>query len=195
MALAVFTGLTPVSPYRVIPRSKTVTVEYEGSGGEQRYSPMGRDYWDHAISFLLTDANLGVLFDFFIARRMHNESFLWKPLKAIEHARTAIPLTPNSDGSTTVFALPATGQYAGDYPIDDANVRIYRAGVLVGGTHTAQTDARTVTSSVAPAGGGAAMTADYHRYLRVRLAGGLEALERVFTANEVGSLMLAETNT
>jgi hypothetical protein len=193
VSLPIFSGLTPVEPYGIELLDSTQILSFEGSTAEQRYSDASRDMYRWTLRYRLTDANLATLYAFFVARRMRKESFLWKPLKAVEYARTGIALEPaTSDGVVTAFSLPTSGAYAGDYPIDDGNAILKRAGVAA--TKTVQVDARTMTAAVAPLTGGA-MTADYWRYARVRLDGPLAGIEPVYSATDIGSLILREVTT
>lgn len=169
MSLAVFTW-TPAHPYSWRPRRPVAAIRFAGSAAEQRVQLYARTLRRWSLPFHV-DAASGyreAIDAFFVARGFSSESFLWRDLH--DYARTGIALAPVSDGSTLTFALPSTGEYAGDYPINDSHVKLYRAGVLNGGTLSAGTDARTIITTSAPAGGGAAMTADYWYYKRVRLA-------------------------
>ena len=188
MSLAVFSSPTPIEPYRGAPLRETTIVRFAGAGSEGRASPTSREFWRWVLRFRLTDANLATLAAFFLARGQQGTSFLWKPLKAVEYARTAIALG-TSTLTQTVFSLPTSGQYAGDYPVDDANCILKSDGTPI--SKTVQTDARTITAAVAP-GSGHVITADYYRYARVRLDGAWDFSEPVYSASEVGSLALLE---
>lgn len=169
MSLAVFTW-TPAHPYTTRLRRRVAAVRFAGSEAEQRLALSSRTLRSWSLNFHV-DAASGyreAINSFLIARGMSHESFLWRDLR--DYQRTGVALTPASDGVTLSFALPATGDEAGDYPINDAHVKLYRAAVLNAGTLSANTDGRLIVTDAAPAGGGAAMTADYWYYRRVRLA-------------------------
>lgn len=156
----------PIHPSAHRDDDPTIIVAFAGSSGEQRASRTGRKLRTYHLRYRTTNTRRAILDAFFESVRQSATSFLFKDLN--DYTRTGITLEPaTSDGVVTAFSLPTTGQYAGDYPVDDANAKLYRAGVLVTGT-TTQVDARTITKSPAPSAGGA-MTADYHYYRRVRL--------------------------
>jgi hypothetical protein len=167
VSLAIFPTTPPaIHPYGYEDDDAALIVKMAGSALEQRSSLYGRKLRTYHLRYRTTASNRATLDAFFLARRFTAESFLYRDLK--DYARTGVAVVPaTSDGIVTAFALPTSGVYAGDYPIDDAHAILYRAGVSVG-TITVQTDARTLTRSPAPSAGGA-MTADYWYYRRVRL--------------------------
>lgn len=189
MPYAIFTGLTPVAPYRRRPRRPGLAQKFEGTEAEQRSSLVGRTFWEWFLSYVLTDANAATLDAFFVARGQEQDAFLWKPIKSSEYARTGISLG-TSIAAQTVFALPTTGEYAGDYPISVALTTLYSDATPIA-IASVQVDARTITADAAP-GAGHAMTADYHRYALVRLQGGYEVEEPVYTRNDIRALNLLE---
>lgn len=166
MALAVLSATyVPLQPYVYEDDQPAVTAQMSG-GPAQRAAVLSRKRRSYVLGFKVLEAGRLAIDAFFEARRFTVESFLWKDLK--DYARTGVVPSPaTSDGVVTVFTIPTTGTYGGDYPIDDANAILYRAGVIA--TKTVQTDARTMTASVAPLTGGA-MTMAYHYYRRVSLA-------------------------
>lgn len=134
---------------------------------EQRAARGGdRIFRTYQVPFRVREATRQALDAFFVARNYEEESFLF--VDPHDYIRTGAALTPASDGAQTVFTVLSTGVQGGDYP--KGNARLYRAGVLDTGTLTVQTEARTLTTSVAPLTG-AAMTADYEFYRRVVLRG------------------------
>lgn len=169
MSLAVFTW-TPAHPYTYRNRRRVSAIRFAGSEAEQRVQLSSRALRRWTLPFHVSAASgyREAIDAFLLARGLGAESFLWRDLR--DYARTGVSVSPTSDGATLAFALPTTGEEAGDYPVNDSNVKLYRAGVLNGGTLSAGTDARTIITTSAPAGGGAAMTADYWFYKRVRLA-------------------------
>ena len=192
MAYAILTGF---SPTRVVvrPVRPAILVPFEGTMAEQRGSLVGRTFYEFVVDYILTPANAATLGAFFQARGQQRDAFLWKPVRSRHYARTGIAVTPVSDGVTVTFALPTTGEYAGDYPVNDATtLKLYRAGVLNAGAFSANVDNRTITTATVPAAGGAAMTADYHRYALVRLDGVYEEEEAFVEMNSVRSLTFRE---
>lgn len=177
MSLAIFT-FTPRHPVGYRLRRPSRTYSFAGSQSEQRVSLASRTLRVYRWPFRVSAASgtREALDAFFVARGGSGESFLVKDLK--DYARTGVVLEPpTSDDVETVFSLPTSGELAGDYPIDDANAILYRAGVAA--AKTVQTDARTLTAAVAPLTGGA-MTADYWYRRRVKFAEDLEWSEPVF---------------
>lgn len=166
MTLAVFSAsYVPLQPYTYEDDRPAVAAQMSG-GPSQRATVISRKVRSYVLGFKVLEATRLAIDAFFEARGYTVESFLWKDLK--DYARTGVVPSPaTSNGVATVFTIPLTGTYGGDYPIDDANAILYRAGVAA--TKTVQTDARTMTASVAPLTGGA-MTMDYHYYRRVHLA-------------------------
>ena len=179
----------PLHPYDFGDDRPTVVARMSG-GAEQRAASLSRKLRTYTLRFRTTAATRLALDTFFEARGYTLESFLWKDLK--DYARTGVAPTPaTSDGAQTVFTIPLTGVYGGDYPIDDANAILYRAGVAA--TKTVQTDARTMTAAVAPLTGGA-MTMAYHFYKRVRLAERYDWSEPIFGVFET-AMRLVEVPT
>lgn len=169
MSLQVFTWI-PEHPVGYRPRRRTKRYRFDGSDAEQRFTLGSRTKRVYRWPFRVAAASgyREAIDAFLEARSMGAESFLVKDLH--DYQRTGISLTPAPDGAITAFSLPTTGQYAGDYPINDAHVKLYRAGMLNGGTLSAGTDARTIITTSAPASGAVAMTGDYWFYRRVCLA-------------------------
>lgn len=165
MALAVFSAnYTPLHPYTFGDDRPKVVARMAG-GAEQRAATLSRPLRTYRLLLLRQASDRAAIDTFFATAGIGVTSFLWKDLK--DYTRTGVVPSPaTSDGVQTVFTLPKTGIYGGDYPVDDGNAILYRAGVAA--TKTVQTDARTMTASVAPLTGGA-MTMDYHYYRRVVL--------------------------
>lgn len=164
MSLAVWTSTwVPLHPYGSGDSRPTVVARMSG-GGEQRASVLSRELRRYEMRFRVTTTVKQAIAAFFTARGQTLESFLFKDLK--DYARTGVTPSPaTGNGVATVFTLPLTGTYAGDYPIDDGNAILKAGGSPV--TKTVQTDARTMTAAAAP--GASAITMDYHYYRRVRL--------------------------
>lgn len=165
MALAVFSAsYTPLHPYTFGDDRPKVVARMSG-GAEQRAATLSRPLRTYRLLLMRQSSDRAAIDTFFATAGYGVTSFLWKDLQ--DYARTGITPTPaTSDGANAVFTIPLTGLYGGDYPIDDGNAILYRAGVAA--TKTVQTDARTMTAAVAPLTGGA-MTMDYQFYRRVVL--------------------------
>lgn len=162
--LSIFTW-DPEMPYAPFADDASEVSSFAGSGSEQRGSLFSREFWRWPLTFLVRQSDRDAMLAFWKARRGNVGAFYWKDHN--EYARTGIALTPASDGVLSTFALPKSGQYGGDYPISDAHLVLKRAAVANGGTISADTDARTISTTVVPVTGGA-MTADYWFYRRVR---------------------------
>lgn len=188
MAYAILTG---ISPSRVVvrPRRRVLIAGAEGTEAEQRGSLVGRTFYDFVVDFVLSAANAATLGDFFVARGQQRDAFLWKPIRSRHYSRTGIALG-TSIAAQTVFALPTTGEYAGDYPISVALTTLKSDGAPIT-VASVQVDARTITASAAP-GAGHVMTADYHRYALVRLDGEWEEEEPVAELAYARGLTLRE---
>lgn len=163
--LPIFTW-APLLPYEPYADDDAIVSQFAGAGSEQRGSVLSREMLRWPLQFTVNGTDHSAMRAFFRARRGVVAPFYWKD--TLEYARTGVALTPTSDGATLAFALPKSGEYGGDHPISDANVKLYRAAVLNGGALSAGTDARTIITDSAPSAGGAAMTADYWYYRRVR---------------------------
>lgn len=170
MALAIY-PTTPsfIGPYGYQAEDPVHETPLGGSLLKQRVLLAGREARVWYLKYRTTEANRLILDAFWRARRGTSGAFLFKDPK--DYARTGIALTPASDGSTATFLLPTTGEYAGDYPINDAaTLKLYRAGILNAGAFSLVPDARSITTASVPAGGGAAMTGDYQFRRRVKFA-------------------------
>lgn len=176
MSLAVLSAsYAPIHPYGYEDDRPVVVARMAGGASEQRATTASRKLRRYTLRFRTTAATRLALDAFFEARGYTAESFLWKDLK--DYSRTGITLSPaTGNGVATVFTIPTTGMYGGDYPIDQAGTLLKVAGVSV--TRTVQTDARTLTAAAAP--GASAITADYEFYKRVRLAGPYSWSEPVY---------------
>lgn len=164
--LPIFT-YTPSLPYEPEIIEEDVLSVFAGTRNEQRASLLSRPFHRYPLTFnYLRRATRDSMRAFWNARRGRRDPFYWQCL--LDYARTGIPLTPSSDGATLSFDLPASGIYSGDHPISDANVKLYRAAVLNGGALSANSDDRKIITNSVPAAGGAAMTADYYYYRKVR---------------------------
>ena len=163
--VAVF-SYEPSMPYQPEAFEEDIVSTFAGTTVEQRASLLSRAFYRWPLSFILNRTNRDSMKAFWEARRGRIEAFYWKD--RIDYARLAVPLTPDSDGVTLAFDLPSSGLYSGDYPIDDANVKLYRDAVLNGGALSADTDARQIVTDSAPAAPAKPMTADYHFYRLVR---------------------------
>lgn len=173
MPLAVLSATyVPLHPYGYGDDRPTVVARMSG-GAEQRAASLSRKMRSYTLGFRTTAATRLAIDAFFEARGYSLESFLWKDLK--DFARTGISIG-TGNGSTTAYIMPLTGQYGGDYPLT-TSLQLYSAGAPVAGT--AATDTRTLTYNAAPANG-AALTADYQFYKRVRLVDRFEWSEPVF---------------
>lgn len=179
MALAVLSATyVPLHPYHYGDERPVLVARMSG-GAEQRAATLSRRLRTYRLGFRTVAATRLAIDDFFEARGYSLESFLWKDLK--DYARTGVTLVPAvGDGAETVFSLPKTGINGGDYPIDQASTLLKVAGVSVGANRTVQTDARTITATGGAPAGGAAITADYEYYKRVRLDGTVQWAEPVF---------------
>lgn len=169
MALLIWpTSPPPIHPSGMQDDDPTAIVSYAGTGYSQRVSRTGRKLRRYQLAYRTTKTLRDVIQAFCESVRGPGVSFLFKDLD--DYARTGISVSPASDGTTATFLLPTTGAYAGDYPINDAaTLKLYRAGVLNAGGFSLVPDARSITTATVPAGGGAAMTADYHYRRRVML--------------------------
>lgn len=99
-------------------------------GGAQRSLSQSREYRRLTLPFRRNTAGRRTIDTFFRARDFGKTAFLHKDWT--DHTRTAIALSPvTSGGSVTRWRIPATGDYAGDYPIDTAAYVVRVAGTPV----------------------------------------------------------------
>ena len=162
MSLAVFSEI-PLLGHDYGDDQKVAVLAYAGAA-EQRAQTQDRGLRVLTLPYKRNTSGRATIDAFFLARGYEKTSFLAKDLN--DYARTGISLG-TSVASQTVFALPASGPYAGDYPISDANAIVYDDGTPVA-IASVNTDARTFTLSSSPTAG-SVMTCDYWRYGRYRL--------------------------
>lgn len=163
MSLAIFSEI-PLLGHDYGDDAKVVAIAYAG-GAEQRAQTMDRELRTLSLPFKRNKTGRATIDTFFRARSWGKDSFLCKDLN--DYQRTGIALG-TATGGQTVFPLPTTGQYAGDYPIDDANAVVYDDGVPAT-ISSIDVDARTFTLS-SGVGASSVMTCDYWFYRRFALA-------------------------
>lgn len=153
-------------------RDRAVVVNrYAGSRKTQRAELEDRDFHDWELSFTLDADGQEELEDFFRDLAWTRDHFLWRVPEGVawhaeKYRRTGLSLGLATSGQT-VFALPVSGAFAGEYPANNGFAKLYDDGVAI--TTTVQTDARTLTGSPGMALNSVA-TCDYDFYRRFRLA-------------------------
>lgn len=158
--------LTPLAGYTYGEDTPHV-VFMDGAVGQTVRRRIGPTLRRYNLSIALTNSERVTLDAFLRAREHMGTAFYWTD--PADHARTAVALGAGN-GVKTVFSLPS-GETLLDYPINDANAILKVNGTPV--SRTVQTDARTITAAVAPAGG-TTVTCDYHYCRIVRLGAPLE---------------------
>lgn len=181
--------LVPTAPYRFVLWDPTDKAEFDGSPYTSEASRLSRglNRWDFSVR--KNDAALATLLTFWKARRGPAGLFYWRPGKEAEYARTAIVPTGAINGVNKVYTIPVGDPNGGDYPIDDANAILKVNGVAV--AKTVDTDGRTMTATVAPAGG-TTVTMDYYRYARVRFDGDRFDVQHRVPGENIVPLLLTE---
>lgn len=167
MALSVFTETPPLHPYTWELYRPALVADFAG-GGEQRVALLSRELRRYVLRFRRTAAQRLAFDAFFRGVGWSVTSFLWQDLKDYERGSGSPGLVPLTLVSGTTWALPDTGEYGGDYPIDDANCLVWDDSPSARTVTAVDTDARTITVS---ANGTGNLMADYHYYRRVRLGG------------------------
>jgi len=165
MALEVFTEGPPLHPYSWEIDLPVQVAEFAG-GGEQRAAMLSRALRRYSLRFRRTEAQRLAFDAFFLSVGWRSTSFLWTDLKDSTRGSGSPGLVPLELVSGTTWRLPQTGQFGGDYPIDDANVLVWDSAVSARTVSSVDTDARTITVTANGAGG---LLADYHYHRRVRL--------------------------
>ena len=130
LAVANATLLNPSQPYDFVDERPVLVVRFAGGGTEQRASLLSRELRRYPIRIQRGSADRIAIDAFFRARGWQLDSFLYKDV--IDYSRTTIALG-NSVASQTVFEIPDTGEYGGDYPIDQASTLLFDDGVEVVG--------------------------------------------------------------
>lgn len=160
MPLQVWTpSVNPRHTYSYRDERPAVVAPFIG-GGRQASSRASRAVRTWPLEFRFTAAQRLTEEAFLRAHGFGATSFLYKDLKDFARTGELVTLTLVS-GDT--YALPDTGEYGGDYPIDNANLQMYDDGVEAAHA-SVDTDARTITLSATPGG---VVTADYDYYRRV----------------------------
>lgn len=165
MPLSVFNLGNPMHPYSWEVDLPLQAIEFAG-GGEQRIGTLSRELRVYNLRFRRSEAQRVAWDAFFQALGWRSTSFLWKDLKDSTRGSGSPGLVPLTLVSGTTWKLPTTGQFGGDYPINDSNVLVWDDTPSARTVTSVDTDARTIT--VASNGSGNLM-ADYHYYRRVRL--------------------------
>lgn len=171
MTLAILTT-TPTIFHGVEPVQAITVNRLAGGRAEQRAVLEDREYRTYRLTYRCHAATKKTLDAFFRARSWQKDSFLWRIPPTLAHdsseyARTGISLG-TSVALQTAFPLPTSGEYAGDYPVDDEHAILYDDGAAI--SKTVDVDNRKMTAGAAPAGS-SVMTCDYWYYRRFRLGG------------------------
>lgn len=169
MAIAVFSAAQahPIDQdgYEYGDSRDTLVVSLGRGMHEQRSTRSSRRFRTYNVGFRVTNTQRLAIDAFFAALGMEQTSFLWEdPLDSFVAGLSC----GTSVTSQTVFNLPSTGGYGGEYPQDLPVTRLFDDGVAV--ARTVQTDDRTITANSAPANG-SVMTAECRYYRRLRLDG------------------------
>ena len=166
MATSIFTYEPEIDGLTARDELPVAVLSYAGTGVEQRATLQDLDKRRYTWPLRRQSTDKTAIKEFFRLRSQTVEAFYVKDPEADEHERTGVSLGTSSALQIS-FNLPSSGEYSRDYMADDANMIVYDDGVSVE-VASVQTDARTITLSVAPTAG-SVMTCDYHAYRLVRL--------------------------
>jgi hypothetical protein len=192
MTLAEWTW-SPVHPHRRIYVDPSVRVLQAGSPKAQRYNLHSRGHYEWDIEVHARSESVRAAVEaFIVARRGETGAFYYRCRVAYQRVGVALGTSP---GGTSTFALPTTGEFAGDYPIADANAKLYANGSPVTMHATpADTDGRLLVAA-ANVSGGQTMTADYWYFRRVTLFGEQAPIDHVIVGRHDFRVRFIEAST
>lgn len=162
-------GVPLLAPFSFAEDRRAGVVAMSGGRYEQRFRRDPRAFRTYSVTLRATTAQRAAIRAFFVARGYGADSFYVEDVSDDGDARVALGVAMGTSVALqTAFPIPSTGEAGGYWPINHALTVLYDDGVAI--TRTVDTDSRTLTASVAPAGS-SVMTADIYFYRRVVLRG------------------------